>query len=111
VFQLKARACATSCARPPQRLDDLIALNALYRPGPLRSGMVDDFIARKQAREIAQSCRSLANPEDTYGVIATGAGHACRRDARELHAGAVRRCARRWARRTRPSWRRSARRS
>src|SRR4026209_2828878 len=31
----------------PQSLDDLIALNALYRPGPLRSGMVDDFIARK----------------------------------------------------------------
>ena len=27
-----------------QRLDDLIALNALYRPGPLRSGMVDDFM-------------------------------------------------------------------
>src|SRR5262249_23453499 len=34
----------------PQRLDDLIALNALYRPGPLRSGMVDDYIARKQGR-------------------------------------------------------------
>src|SRR6188472_1544793 len=31
----------------PQSLEDLIALNALYRPGPLRSGMVDDFIARK----------------------------------------------------------------
>ncbi|HEV2985594.1 MAG TPA: DNA polymerase III subunit alpha, partial [Vicinamibacterales bacterium] len=31
----------------PQALEDLIALNALYRPGPLRSGMVDDFIARK----------------------------------------------------------------
>ena len=34
----------------PQRLDDLIALNALYRPGPLRSGMIDDFIARKQGK-------------------------------------------------------------
>ena len=34
----------------PQRLEDLIALNALYRPGPLRSGMVDDFIARKQGK-------------------------------------------------------------
>ncbi|HEY1912370.1 MAG TPA: DNA polymerase III subunit alpha, partial [Vicinamibacterales bacterium] len=34
----------------PQRLDDLIALNALYRPGPLRSGMVDDYIARKQGK-------------------------------------------------------------
>ena len=34
----------------PQRLEDLIALNALYRPGPLRSGMVDDYIARKQGK-------------------------------------------------------------
>src|SRR5439155_2426659 len=34
----------------PQALEDLIALNALYRPGPLRSGMVDDFIARKGGR-------------------------------------------------------------
>src|ERR1019366_2279888 len=43
----------------PQRLEDLIALNALYRPGPLRSGMVDDFIARKQGKiEIGRaSCR------------------------------------------------------
>jgi DNA polymerase-3 subunit alpha len=56
----------------PQRLDDLIALNALYRPGPLRSGMVDDFIARKQGRtevtyELGQLEPILA---DTYGVIA-----------------------------------------
>ena len=34
----------------PERLEDLIALNALYRPGPLKSGMVDDFVARKQGR-------------------------------------------------------------
>src|SRR6202023_2808056 len=34
----------------PQRLEDLIALNALYRPGPLRRGMVDDYKARKQGR-------------------------------------------------------------
>ncbi len=56
----------------PQRLDDLIALNALYRPGPLRSGMVDDYIARKQGRtevkyELAELEPVLA---DTYGVIA-----------------------------------------
>jgi DNA polymerase-3 subunit alpha len=56
----------------PQRLDDLIALNALYRPGPLRSGMVDDFIARKQGKteviyELPQLEPVLA---DTYGVIA-----------------------------------------
>ncbi|MGC4082024.1 MAG: hypothetical protein QM736_07935 [Vicinamibacterales bacterium] len=56
----------------PQRLEDLIALNALYRPGPLRSGMVDDYIARKQGRtevtyEFAELEPILA---DTYGVIA-----------------------------------------
>jgi len=56
----------------PQRLDDLIALNALYRPGPLRSGMVDDYIARKQGKtavvyELPQLEPILA---DTYGVIA-----------------------------------------
>jgi DNA polymerase-3 subunit alpha len=56
----------------PQRLDDLIAMNALYRPGPLKSGMVDDFIARKAGRsevkyELPQLKPILA---DTYGVIA-----------------------------------------
>src|SRR5436190_15263890 len=56
----------------PQRLEDLIALNALYRPGPLRSGMIDDFIPRKQARpevkyELPQLEPILA---ETYGVIA-----------------------------------------
>src|SRR5213078_2835791 len=56
----------------PQRLDDLIALNALYRPGPLRSGMVDDFIARKQGRtEVKYELPQLeAILRDTYGVIA-----------------------------------------
>jgi DNA polymerase-3 subunit alpha len=56
----------------PQRIDDLIAMNALYRPGPLKSGMVDDFIARKQGKaevkyELPQLEPILA---DTYGVIA-----------------------------------------
>jgi len=56
----------------PQSLEDLIALNALYRPGPLRSGMVDDFIARKGGKveikyELAELEPILA---ETYGVIA-----------------------------------------
>jgi DNA polymerase-3 subunit alpha len=56
----------------PQRLDDLIALNALYRPGPLRSGMVDDFIARKQGRTEVKYELPELEPilSDTYGVIA-----------------------------------------
>jgi DNA polymerase-3 subunit alpha len=56
----------------PERLDDLIALNALYRPGPLKSGMVDDYISRKQGKtevtyELPQLVPILS---DTYGVIA-----------------------------------------
>ena len=56
----------------PERLDDLIALNALYRPGPLKSGMVDDFIARKQGtKEIKYELPQLEPIlADTYGVIA-----------------------------------------
>ena len=56
----------------PQRLEDLIALNALYRPGPLRSGMVDDFIARKQGKtEVTYELPELEPIlAETYGVIA-----------------------------------------
>jgi DNA polymerase III subunit alpha len=56
----------------PERLDDLIALNALYRPGPLKSGMVDDYIARKQGKtEVKYELAALAPIlGDTYGVIA-----------------------------------------
>src|SRR4051794_12441569 len=56
----------------PQRLEDLIALNALYRPGPLRSGMVDDYIARKQGKTEIKYDLPALEPilADTYGVIA-----------------------------------------
>src|SRR5882762_3237876 len=56
----------------PQRLDDLIALNALYRPGPLRSGMVDDYIARKQGKTEVKYELPALEPilAETYGVIA-----------------------------------------
>ena len=56
----------------PQRLDDLIAMNALYRPGPLKSGMVDDFIARKAGRSEVKYELPQLEPilSDTYGVIA-----------------------------------------
>ena len=80
----------------PQRLDDLIALNALYRPGPLRSGMVDDFIARKQGKteikyELPQLEPILA---DTYGVIAYQEQvMRIASVARRLHARRVRRAA------------------
>jgi DNA polymerase-3 subunit alpha len=56
----------------PERLDDLIALNALYRPGPLKSGMVDDWVARKQGKtEVKYELQALEPIlSDTYGVIA-----------------------------------------
>ncbi len=55
----------------PERLDDLIALNALYRPGPLKSGTVDDYVARKQGRTPIKYELSALEPilADTYGVI------------------------------------------
>jgi len=53
----------------PDRLDDLIALNALYRPGPM--DMIDDFIERKHGRrEVVYDVPALkAILEDTFGVI------------------------------------------
>ena len=56
----------------PERLEDLIALNALYRPGPLRSGRVDDWIACKQGRAEVKYELPELEPilADTYGVIA-----------------------------------------
>ncbi len=50
VFQLESRGMRDLVRRlQPDSFDDLVALVALYRPGPLQSGMVDDFIARKHA--------------------------------------------------------------
>ena len=56
----------------PQRFDDLIALNALYRPGPLKGGVVDDFIDRRHGRKAIEYEVPQLEPilRDTYGVIA-----------------------------------------
>ncbi len=56
----------------PQCLEDLIALNALYRPGPLRGGVVDDYIARKHGRVDIKYDLPQMEPvlKETYGVIA-----------------------------------------
>jgi len=56
----------------PVCLEDLIALNALYRPGPLRGGVVDDYIARKHGRvEIKYELPQMESVlKETYGVIA-----------------------------------------
>src|SRR5687767_13529576 len=56
----------------PQRLEDLIAMNALYRPGPLKGGMVDDYINRKAGRSQVKYELAALEPilEETFGVIA-----------------------------------------
>jgi DNA polymerase-3 subunit alpha len=55
----------------PEQFTDIIALVALYRPGPLGSGMVEEFIKRKQGKEsISYDIKDLEDIlKDTYGVI------------------------------------------
>lgn len=77
VFQLESRGMKELIKKlKPDCLEDIIALVALFRPGPLQSGMVDDFINRKHGRaELAfphpdyqlESLRPVLSP--TYGII------------------------------------------
>ncbi|ROL85356.1 DNA polymerase III, alpha subunit [Pseudomonas sp. NFIX51] len=77
VFQLESRGMKELIKKlKPDCLEDLIALVALFRPGPLQSGMVDDFINRKHGRaELAyphpdyqyEGLRPVLAP--TYGII------------------------------------------
>jgi DNA polymerase-3 subunit alpha len=55
----------------PDTFEDVIALMALNRPGPLQSGMVEDFIRRKHGRERAEYFHPSLEPvlKPTYGVI------------------------------------------
>lgn len=55
----------------PSKFEDLIAVNALYRPGPLGSGMVDDFIERRHGRKKTTYMFDELEPilSETYGVI------------------------------------------
>ncbi|MDN5326473.1 MAG: polymerase subunit alpha [Moorella sp. (in: firmicutes)] len=55
----------------PERFEDIIALVALYRPGPLGSGMVEDFIKRKHGVTPISYLHPALEPilKDTYGVI------------------------------------------
>ena len=55
----------------PDSFEDLIAVLALYRPGPMESGMLDSFIERKHGREAIEYTFDTMEPilENTYGVI------------------------------------------
>jgi DNA polymerase-3 subunit alpha len=72
VFQFESQGMCDILRRyQPSRLEDLTALNALYRPGPIQGGMIDDFIERKWGRRAVQydlpELKELL--EETYGVI------------------------------------------
>jgi DNA polymerase-3 subunit alpha len=74
IFQLESRGITDLVRKlQPDRFDDLVALVALFRPGPLQSGMVEDFIARKHGRGngaidyLHPSLEDILKP--TYGVI------------------------------------------
>ncbi|MEJ2522033.1 MAG: DNA polymerase III subunit alpha, partial [Gammaproteobacteria bacterium] len=74
VFQLESRGMKDLIKRlQPDSFDDIVALVALFRPGPLQSGMVDDYINRKHGRQdgpidyFHPSLEPILKP--TYGVI------------------------------------------
>jgi DNA polymerase-3 subunit alpha len=72
VFQFESSGMQEICRKlKPKGLEDLAALNALYRPGPLDGGMVDDFIERhhgnKSVRYIVPEMKEILN--NTYGIL------------------------------------------
>ena len=74
VFQLESRGMHDLVTRmQPDHFEDLVALVALFRPGPLQSGMVDDFISRRH--DASNSNIDYLHPDlttvlgETYGVI------------------------------------------
>ncbi len=72
VFQLESSGMKDLLVRlRPENFDEVTALVALYRPGPLDSGMVDDFVERKHGRKEVAYMISDLEPilKDTYGVI------------------------------------------
>ncbi|MBT4963803.1 MAG: DNA polymerase III subunit alpha [Francisellaceae bacterium] len=72
VFQLESRGMKDLIRRlKPDCFEDIVALVALFRPGPLQSGMVDDFIDRKLGRAEIEYPHPDLGPilQPTYGVI------------------------------------------
>ena len=72
IFQFESSGMQEICRRlKPKELEDLAALNALYRPGPLDGGMVDDFIARhrgeKKVQYIVPEMKDILS--NTYGIL------------------------------------------
>ncbi len=72
MFQLESSGMKELIARlKPASFSDIVALVALYRPGPLDSGMADSYVERKHGREPVVYQFPELEPvlEETYGVI------------------------------------------
>src|SRR5258706_4225743 len=72
IFQFESHGMRDILRRyQPTRIEDLTALNALYRPGPIQGGMVDDFITRKHGKtKVSYELPQLQDIlQETYGVI------------------------------------------
>ncbi len=72
VFQFESSGMQDILRRlKPERFEDLIALNALYRPGPIKSGMIDEFIQARHGKKKVEYPLPQLEPvlSETYGVI------------------------------------------
>jgi DNA polymerase-3 subunit alpha len=72
IFQFESHGMRDILRRyQPSRLEDLTALNALYRPGPIQGGMIDDFISRKHGKKkVTYDLPELEEIlSETFGVI------------------------------------------
>jgi DNA polymerase-3 subunit alpha len=72
VFQLESSGMRELLTRlKPSSMDDMVALVALYRPGPLQSGMVDDYVDRKHGAKAVEYALPQLEPilKPTYGTI------------------------------------------
>jgi len=87
IFQFESRGMTDILRRAkPNRLADLTALNALYRPGPIQGGMIDDFVARKMGRKqvtydlpelqviLEETCGVIVYQEQVMQIAASVAG-------------------------------------
>jgi len=72
VFQVESAGMRQLLKRmQPETFGDVVAILALYRPGPLKSGMVDDFVDRKRGKRAVTYYDERLKPllEETYGAI------------------------------------------
>jgi DNA polymerase-3 subunit alpha len=72
VFQLESTGMRDLLRKlKPEKFEDIIAVLALFRPGPIGSGMLDDFIARKNGRVDIKYDHPMLEPilKETYGII------------------------------------------